>query len=159
MGVPFCEQVSWDDRKGIFSDDFGEYPATHFLLHEHRTLIVTRFGKNVCMRFFLKIEFDVWLISSAIELNRVQVLGWLHASLWRYGDLFVIVPNPQSLRNYGLKALLCTPRVWRFYTLRVNQKSIKWPWAGTFEMNVKIEQGLNFVIQNDSQLFFEAQEA
>ena len=47
----------------------------------------------------------------------------------------------------------------RFRILRVIQKSIKWPWAGPFEMNVKIEQELNFVIQNDSRLFFDAQEA
>ena len=37
--------------------------------------------------------------------------------------------------------------------------TIKWPWAGPFEMNVKIEQGSNFVVQNDSRLFFDAQEA
>ena len=33
------------------------------------------------MGFFLKIEFDAWLISSTIELTRVQVLGRLRASL------------------------------------------------------------------------------
>ena len=36
---------------------------------------VTRFGKTLRMGFFLKIEFDAWLISSTIELTRVQVLG------------------------------------------------------------------------------------
>ena len=44
-------------------------------------------------------------------------------------------------------------------TYCVNQKSIKWPWAGPFEMNVKIEQGSIFGVHNDSQLFFDAQEA
>ena len=52
----------------------------------------------------------------------------------------------------------CYARVWHFRILRMNQKSIKWTWAETFEMNVKIEQGSNFVIHNDSRLFFDAQE-
>ena len=34
------------------------------------------------MGFFLKIEFDAWLISSTMELTRVQILGRLRASLW-----------------------------------------------------------------------------
>ena len=37
-------------------------------------------------------------------------------------------------------------------------ESIKWTWAEPFEMNVKIEQELNFVI-DDSRLFLDAQEA
>ena len=53
----------------------------------------------------------------------------------------------------------CYARVWRFCILCVNWKSIKWPWAEPFEMNVKIEQELSFVVDNDSQLFFDAQEA
>ena len=60
------------------------------------------------MGFFLKIEFDVWLISSTIELTHVQVLGQSHASLRRYSALFAIAPHPQLLRNYDVKALLCT---------------------------------------------------
>ena len=39
------------------------------------------------------------------------------------------------------------------------RKSIKWTWAEPFEMNVKIEQELNFVVDNDRRLFLEAQEA
>ena len=50
-------------------------------------------------------------------------------------------------------------RVWRFRILRVTRKSIKWTWAEPFEMNVKIEQELNFVVDNDSRLFLDAQEA
>ena len=38
-------------------------------------------------------------------------------------------------------------------------KKIKWPWAGLLQMNVKIEQGLIFIVQNDSRLFFDVQEA
>ena len=60
------------------------------------------------MGFFLKIELDAWLISSTIELTRVQVLGRSRASLWRYSALFAIAPHPQKLINYGPKALLCT---------------------------------------------------
>ena len=40
----------------------------------------------------------------------------------------------------------------------MTQKSIKWTWAEPFKINVKIEQGLNFVI-DDSRLFLDAQEA
>ena len=53
----------------------------------------------------------------------------------------------------------CYARVWRFRILRVNRKSIKWTWVEPFERSVKIEQGSNFVVDNDSGLFFDAQEA
>ena len=43
--------------------------------------------------------------------------------------------------------------------LRVTRKSIKWPSAEPFKMNIKIEQELNFVVDNDSQLFLDAQAA
>ena len=52
----------------------------------------------------------------------------------------------------------CYARVWCFHILRVTRKSIKWTWVEPFEMNVKIEQGLNFVV-DDSRLFIDAQEA
>ena len=42
--------------------------------------------------------------------------------------------------------------------LCVIRKSIKWTWAEPFEMNIKIEQELNFVVDN-SRLFLDAQEA
>ena len=38
-------------------------------------LFVTGFGKTLRMGFFQKIKFDAWLISSSIELTRIQVLG------------------------------------------------------------------------------------
>ena len=53
----------------------------------------------------------------------------------------------------------CYACVWRFHILHVNWKSIKWTWVELFKMNIKNEQGLNFVIGNDSRLFFNAQEA
>ena len=96
----------------------------------HLWLNVTGFGKTLRMGFFLKFEFDAWLISSIIELIRIQVLGRSHALLWRYSALFH-TPN-----NY----MKLYARVWRFRILRVTQKSIKWTWAEPFEMNVKIEQ-------------------
>ena len=43
--------------------------------------------------------------------------------------------------------------------LHVTRKSIKWPWAEPFEINIKMEQGSDFVIGNRRQLFFDAQEA
>ena len=39
----------------------------------------------------------------------------------------------------------------------VTWKSIKWTWAEPFEMNIKIEQELNFVVDNDSRLSLDAQ--
>ena len=40
----------------------------------------------------------------------------------------------------------------------VTQQSIKWTWAEPFEINIKIEQELNFV-DDDSLLFLDDQEA
>ena len=57
--------------------------------------------------------------------------------------------------RYGVFKRTLNPqyaRVWRFRILRLT-------WAEPFEMNVKIEQGLNFVVHNDSRLFLDAQEA
>ena len=92
-----------------------------------------------------------------LELTRVQVLGRSRASLWTYSALFVIAPHPQQSRNYGRKALLCTRKAFPHTTL--TRKSIKWRWAEPFEMNVKIEQELNFVVDKDRRLFLDAQEA
>jgi hypothetical protein len=49
--------------------------------------------------------------------------------------------------------------VWRFRTLRIHQKSIKWPWAEPFEITAKVELGSNFVVDNESQFFSDALEA
>ena len=45
------------------------------------------------------------------------------------------------------------------YGVSVYWKSIKWIWVEPFEMNVKIEQGLNFILDNESHFFFDALEA
>ena len=67
-------------------------------------------------------------------------------------------PIIEKLRSKGVGR--CYARVWRFrILLRVTRKSIKWTWAEPFEMNVKIEQELNFVVNNDRRLFLDAQEA
>ena len=42
--------------------------------------VVTEFGKTL-QRYFLKIKFNVWLISSALELICVQVADRSHALL------------------------------------------------------------------------------
>jgi hypothetical protein len=59
-------------------------------------MYVTGFGKTLHMGFFQKIEFDAWLISSTIELTRVQVLDRSLASLWSYSALFAIAPHPNN---------------------------------------------------------------
>ena len=43
--------------------------------------------------------------------------------------------------------------------LCVTRKLIKWTWVELFEINVNIEQELNFVVDNDSRLLLDAQEA
>ena len=50
---------------------------------------VTVYGKT------RHIEFDASMISSTIELTRVQVLDRSRALLWRYSALFAIAPHPQ----------------------------------------------------------------
>ena len=55
------------------------------------------------------------------------------------------------MRNYGYAC------IWRFCILRINWKSIKWPWAEAFEMKVKIEQKSDFGVDNGRRLF-DAQE-
>ena len=62
-------------------------------------------------------------------------------------------PIIEKLRSNGVAM---HAHAWRFRILRVTRKSIKWTWAEAFEMNVKIEQELNFV---DRRLFLDAQEA
>ena len=42
--------------------------------------------------------------------------------------------------------------------LHMTRKSTKWTWAEPFEINIKIEKELNFVV-DDSRLFFDVQEA
>ena len=56
---------------------------------------VTGFGKTLRVRFFLKIEFYVRLISPTIELTHVQVPDQSCTLLWSYRALFAIVPHPQ----------------------------------------------------------------
>ena len=67
-----------------------QYPFTR-----EKWKYVTGFGKTLRMGFSQKIEFEAWLISSTIELTRVQVLGRSCAWLWRYSALFAITPHPQ----------------------------------------------------------------
>ena len=52
-------------------------------------------GKHSILGFFQKIEFDAWLISSSIELTRVQALDRSCASLLRYSALFAIASHAQ----------------------------------------------------------------
>ena len=79
---------------------------------------VTVYEKTRHMGFSMKIEFDAYLISSTIELTRVQVSDRSRASLWSYSAFFAIAPHPQQSRNYGLKALLCTRMAFP-YTTRI----------------------------------------
>ena len=59
---------------------------------------------------------------------------------------FAIAPHPNN-REISVQRR-CYARVWCFRILRVTRKSIKWTWAELFEINVKIEQGLNFVVDD-----------
>ena len=57
--------------------------STHVNPHPHTHEYVTVYGKTRHMGFFVKVEFDTSMISSTIELTRVQVLDRSCASLWR----------------------------------------------------------------------------
>ena len=92
---------------------------------------MTGFGITLRNEIFLKIEFDVWFISSTIELTRVQVLVRLRALLWIEIRHFVYdratPPIIKKLRSkgvamhvYGVSSCI----------LHVNRKSIKWHWWG-----------------------------
>ena len=62
----------------------------YLLKHEKYYLAkahVTGFRKTLRMRFFPKIESDVWLISPTTELTRIQVIDWSPTSLWSYRAL------------------------------------------------------------------------
>ena len=52
---------------------------------------------------------------------------------------------------------LCTHMAF-LHTTR-DPESIKWTYGEPFEMNVKNKQELNFIVDNDSRLFFNAQKA
>ena len=57
----------------------SESNANHYFASWYSQEIVRRyvtgFEKTLHMGFFQKIEFDAWLISSTIELTRIQVLS------------------------------------------------------------------------------------
>ena len=109
------------------------------------------------MGFFLKIEFDAWLTSSRTNLrSSLRTIVHFVMEIQRFVCDRATPPVIKKLRSkdvamnaYGVSA----------YYLCVNRKSFKFPWAEPFEMNVKIEQGSNFVVHTDSRKFFDAQEA
>ena len=110
-------------------------------------------GKPSVWDFFLKIEFDAWLISSTIEPSLRPIVRFV-VEIQRFVCDRATAPIEKlrskgiAMHAYGVSAYL-----------RVTRKSIKWTWAVPFEMNIKIEQELNFVVDIDSQLFLDAQEA
>ena len=69
----------------------------------------------------------------------------------------------------GFATVICQVYYWltftykkrRFYRQKLPATGIliKWTWVELFEMNVKIERGLNFVLDNESRFFFDALEA
>ena len=63
--------------------------------------------------------------------------------------MFTISPHPQKMRNYGLKALLCT-RIVFLYTTRATGNQLNGLGAEPFEMNAKVELGSNFVVDNEN---------
>ena len=108
--------------------------------------------------FFMKVEFDVWLISFTIELTHIQVSDQLHLVV----DTVLCLRLRHTPNDWEITVQRhCYGHIWRFriLCLRMTQKSFKWTWAELFEMNVKIEQELNFVVDNGSRLFLDAQEA
>ena len=106
------------------------------------------------MGFFVKIEFDLWMISYTIDTFKFQIDCALCC-----GDTALCLRSRHTPNNREITVQRrCYVRVWHFRILHVNWKSIKWLWVGPFKMNVKIEQGSDFVTDNGHQLFFNAQE-
>ena len=89
----------------------------------------------------MKVELYVWLISSTIELTCVQVSDCVLCC----GDAALCLRSRHTPNN-------------RLRILSMTRKSIKRTWAEPFEMNVKVEEELNFIVDNDSRLFLDAQE-
>ena len=56
-------------------------------------------------------------------------------------------PTIKKLRSKGVAM--------HAYGVSVYRKSIKWTWVEPFEMNVKIERGSNFDLDNESRFFFD----
>ena len=110
------------------------------------------------MGLFVKVEFDASMISSTIELTRVQVLDIMHfvVEIQRFVCDHAKPPIIEKLRSKGVAMHVYGVSA---YYPTVTQKSIKWTWAEPFEMNVNIEKKLNFVVDNDRLLFLDAQEA
>ena len=129
-------------------EDQGILPYSLTVMVTH----VNRFGKTLRNELFLKIEFDIWLISTTIKYRRA--LGRSRASLLRFSALFTIAPHSQSSRHIGLNTLLCTHMAFP-YTIRELEMVL----GGLFEMNIKVKKGSNFVVKNDSRLFLDAQKA
>ena len=89
MLVHVCECVSFVDlqkRCNVLINEMPKDVSNSILnlkllvlmsasIEQTNSAYVTGFGKTLRMGFFLKIEFDARLISSTIELTRVQVLG------------------------------------------------------------------------------------
>ena len=122
---------------------------------------MTRFGKTLHMRFFQKIEFDVWLISPTIELTCIQVLDPITCfavELQSFVCDRVTPPTIEKLRSKGVAMHACVVHgVSIYYTYTGSQLHVdcKWTWVEPFEMNVKIEQGLNFDLDIESRFFFD----
>ena len=103
------------------------------------------------MGFFLKIAFDVWLISPTHRANSSS--------------------NPRPIVHFAeeLQCFVCdrtTPLIIKkirskgvamhAYGVSVYRKSIKCTWVEPFKMNAKIEREPNFVLDIESHRFFDA---
>ena len=88
---------------------------------------------------------------------RIEVLDQLRFIYYADTALCLLSRHTPNNREITVQRH-CSACIWCFHILCMTRKSIKWTWAEPFEMNVKIEQELNFVV-DDSRLFLDAQEA
>ena len=77
---------------------------------------MTGFGKTLRMRFFPKIEFDVWLISTIIEVTRVQVLDRFAVELQSFVCDRAPPPTMEKLRSKGVAMHVYGVSVYYTYT-------------------------------------------
>ena len=111
-------------------------------------------GKPAIWDFFVKIEYKLYHRPNPCSSFRPSV--HLVVEIQSFVCDHTTPPIIEKLRSKGIAmhvygvCILC---------LRVKRKSVKWTWAELFKMNVKIEQGSDFDVDNGRRLFFDAQEA
>ena len=120
-------------------------------LNNTTEVFVTGFGKTLRMGFFS--ETWIWCMANKLyhRANPRSSLGPITRFVVEIQH-FVCDCTTPPIRDIMVHRY-CYARIWCFSILHVNWNGL---WTVPFE---KIEQGLDFIFQNDTRLFFDAQAA